>query len=164
MSIIEDMQSVGDTFDLILNTIESIFEQANVALPERRYYYVGDQGGTAHDCEQLTISLAQIQNGSPGVQDGLPTRCDEPKTGIFYVELVRCVADKPKSGGRGKIITPSPTELSMHAKVQGVDMYLLMEAALTAGDTFLGAIASVAAGPVSGDYQAIVLELMIGLG
>jgi hypothetical protein len=164
MSIIQDMQSVGDTFDLILETIESIFEQANVPLPERRYLYVGDQGQTAHDCEQLTISLAQLQNGPPGAQDGLPTRCDQPKTGIFYVELVRCVADKPKTGGRGRVNTPTPADLSMHAKAQAIDMYLLMEAGLLAGQQFLNAITSVIAGPVGGDYQAMVLELMIGIG
>lgn len=153
-------EDMGNMLDKIMDTIEATFEQANVALPERRYIYFGDQGETVHDCEQLTVSLAQVYQGLVGQQGAEPARCDTPLTGVFFIELVRCVPDKLKSTPKGaRAQRPDAADLSMNARVQGIDAYLLMLAGLVVGDEFLGSLVNVSAGPSSGGYQAVVLEL-----
>lgn len=159
-----DRDIVASTFDRILNAIEGTYEQAQVALPERRYLYFGVEGETVHDnCEQLTISLAQMYQGGPGEQGGLPARCDTALTGVFIVEVVRCIPDKLKVNKGTRATPPNAADLSMNAKAQGIDGFLLMLAGLQAGEDFLGSLVNVTAGPASGGFQAVVLELATGL-
>lgn len=155
--------SIVELLEKIMNTVETIFEQASVALPTRRYLYAGDRGETAHDCEQVTVSMAQVYSGPPGVQAALPSRCNDPRTAVIFVEIVRCIPDKLITRGSAAR-APLAEDLTMSAKAQAVDAWLLMDAGLTVGDDFLGSIATVSAGSPSGGYQAIVLELATAIG
>lgn len=160
--VYDPKSSIGNVLESVLNTIVSVFEQANVSLPERRYIYAGERGETAHDCEQLTVSFSQVYSGVPGAQEPVVSRCDMPRSVTIYVELVRCIPDKLVGRGQTRR-APSVEDMTMHAKVQGIDAWLLMDAGLIAGEEFLGAVTVAAPGPPSGGYQAVVLELTIGI-
>lgn len=156
---VSEKDAIGNTLDRIRDTIEGAYEQANVPLPERRYIYFGTEGETVHDCEQLTISLAQIYQGLVGEQGALPAVCETPITGVFIIEVVRCVPDRLRKRPGQKTQVPFPEDLSMNAKAQGIDAYLLMLAGLTVGEPFGGSLVNITAGPSDGGYQAVVLEL-----
>jgi len=158
----EDKDIIGNTMDRLLDSIQTIFEQANVSLPTRQYLYGGQNGEVAHDCEQLTISFAQAYQGGPGEQAAVPAKCEGPMTGVFIVELVRCIPDKLQIRGRAAT-APDPADLTLNSRAQAQDAYLLMEAGLLTGDEYLGSVVNVTLGPPSGGYQAVVLEVATGL-
>jgi hypothetical protein len=159
---VDDKDDIGNTLDRILFSIEATFEQANVALPERRYFHAGGDGSTVHDCEQLTIAFSQVYQGLPGAQGIEPEKCDAPLSGVFVIELVRCVPDKLYTKGKQTRV-PQPADLSMHAKVQGIDAYLLMQAGLLVGNDAFGSMVNVVPGLPSGAYQAMTMELVTGI-
>lgn len=162
MSYAEDKDVIANMFDRMLDQINSVFEQAGVSLPSRQYAYAGELGATSYDCEQLTLSLGQIYSGTPGAQSPVPTKCNEPITGVFYVELVRCIPDKLSVVGP-KVRKPAPTLLTLNAKAQSIDAYLLMQAGQLFGDDYLGSVVTVTSGQPSGVYQAIILEVATGI-
>lgn len=154
--------SIGELMDDVLETVNAVFQQANIALPQRQYLYMGDRGETVHDCEQVTVSLGQVYSGAPGNQEAIPSRCDDPRSAVIYVEIVRCVPDKLVQRG-GRAVAPAPEAMTLNAKAQGIDLMLLMDAGLIVGEKFLNALATAAAGPSSGGYQAMILEVTLGI-
>ena len=154
-----------NTAKILMDSIVDTFAQAGIALPERRYFTVGGQGTVAHDCEQLTISLEQIYSGLPGDQAQNPVKCDSPKTGVFGVELVRCIPGMQK-GRSTAPVAPAPEDISLHAEQQMMDGLLLIEASLYAAQsTWLGGgMSDTTAGAPQGQYQAMMGSAIMVLG
>ena len=146
------------TAELVMDSISTTFQEYSHDLPGRQYITSGGRGDTAHDCEQVTVSIEQIYSGLPGSQANEPQTCDGPTTVVFVVEVVRCI---PTSNKNGK--PPSPERMTATAKIQARDALLLKWAGLRAAETqnFTGGIADVMAGQPQGAYQAMIMNLIM---
>lgn len=156
-------------FDLakhVLEIIRSRFAEYEVELPSRQFVQIGGRGSTVHEGEQLSISMEQVYSGLPGAQAQEPTRCSEPMTVVFGVELVRCVPT-PSNGGRStKPMPVSVEKIEETAEQQSKDAQILLEAGLIAAEsTWLqGGMADVTAGTPEGGMQALVMTVVLVLG
>lgn len=133
----------------ILNSVVQTFGQANVELPARRYIAAGQ---TAHDCEQVTVSLSQLYIGPPGDQAQEPQRCEAPRSAVVLVEIVRCIPSMNTRTGEVDV-----TALQAVAETQARDAWMLLEAA-TNMDVY-GILGDVTPTDPQGKYQAITLTL-----
>jgi len=168
-----DPQEFVQIADHILNTIVATYADHQVDLPQRRYLAVGGQGGTVHDCEQVTVSFEQGYSGLPGTQAQVPARCATPRTGVYIIEVVRALPQPNTTDANPALAVPSrfgqvttgvqilPEDVqSDMARIQMVDAMLLLDAGLRAGETTLtGSLADVSAGQPQGGYQAMTLVL-----
>jgi hypothetical protein len=168
-----DPNEFVETAEHILATIETVFAEHEVALPERRYLSVGGQGTTVHDGPQVTVTFEQGYSGRPGNQAQEPVRCDGPRTGVFVVEVVRPipVANTPEAtpatqipSRYGQVVsgvdTIEPDKLTDVAKTQMKDAMILLDAGMRAADTGIqGGICDVSAGQPQGGLQAMILVI-----
>lgn len=150
------VENLGQLMTHVLSSIENVFEQADVPLPDRRYVTFG---GTAHDCEQLTVSFIQMYLGPPGDVAAEPQRCNAPRSALLAIELVRCLPVGPRGSA------PSAAQATEHAIKQAVDAWLLVDgAAQQAFDPWgLGILADVTVTEPAGAYQAVVLNLTVAV-
>lgn len=152
----------------ILASVVGVYSVNNKPLPLRQYLSVGGQGETVHDCEQVTVSFEQGYSGTPGDQAQLPAKCNSPRTGVFIVEIVRCIpttnTTQDVAGRYGTANlnpqVPDPESLTAVSEVQMVDAYMLMQAGLqVAENTIAGALVDVSAGSASGGFQAMIMTV-----
>lgn len=155
----------------ILEHIGEVYSEFETPLPLRRYLAVGGQGETVHDCEQVTVSFEQGFSGLPGDQAQNPVKCDSPRSGVFVVEVVRCVPTAGTASGTGTDATPNrygvnnvnapeASAITAMAIIQMTDAMLMMEAALRFADnTLSGATVDISAGSASGAYQAMIMSI-----
>lgn len=152
-----DEDLVGPVKELVhrvLDAVVAVYAQNSVSLPDRRYVQLNT---ATVDCEQVTVSLAQMYLGSPGNQAILPQRCESPRTAVMLVEIVRCV---PAPGPRG--VPPTVAQIEASADQFLIDAWLLMEAVTVAVDTgFDGVLADVSASDRQGQFQGITLTLIM---
>lgn len=166
-----DPNEFVETAEHILATVETVFAEHGVALPERRYLSVGTQGSTVHDGEQVTVTFEQGYSGKPGNQAQEPTRCNGPRTAVFAVEVVRAVpvVNTPEAAPQtqipsryGQVTTGvdiiEPSKMSEVGRKQMIDAAILLDAGMRAADNGIqGGICDVSAGQPQGGLQAIVL-------
>jgi len=152
--------SIFNALEVVLESINGVYSSAGVELPTRQLLTVGGPGEEPHDCEQVTVSFDQLYSGPPGEQAQVPARCESPRTAVVVVEVVRCL---PISKNPRQLL--STAEITDFAMLQMKDAWLLMDAGLKTGEAlaFTGALADVTAGPASGGYQAMVMNLIIGI-
>lgn len=161
--------SIYETMDFILETVNIEFAANGVSLPSIQYLAFGAEGETVHDCEQVTVTFVQLYNGTPGMQEQEPSRCDAPRTGVFVVEVVRCIPTLgiKGTGGKGtaKFGVPTSSEHTDATKRQTQDAYILMDAGLHAAESLshFNGISDVSAGQASGGYQATVMTIITGI-
>lgn len=151
-----DQEIIGAVMEHIRLKINAVFEQADVSLPDRQYLTVGAE---AHDCEQLTVSFRQMYLGGPGDQAETPQKCNSPRSIVLTIQLVRKVAMPPSA----RNTTPAASAINDVTLGRVTDAWLLMDAAQTAPDDYLGMLADVAITDPSGEYQAIVLNMTVGV-
>jgi hypothetical protein len=95
----------------VLNSISEHFDQAGVALPDRRILVPGDSRSFAWDCEQLAVSLAGIGWGQALDAAPVTPRAGSPASvisirhAVIVATLIRCTPN----GRNGK--PPDPAEL-----------------------------------------------------
>jgi hypothetical protein len=168
-----DPEEFVETARHILATIETAFAEHGVALPERRYLSVGGQGTTVHDCEQVTVTFEQGYSGKPGNQAQEPVKCNEGRTAVFVVEVVRAVPTVNTAEATPQTTVPSrygqvvsgvdtidPEKLTEVAERQMRDAVILLDAGIRAGQTAMqGAISDVSAGTPQGGLQAMILSI-----
>lgn len=183
-----DVDDIIDMSEHLLETINRIYQEAGIAVPELQYYVIGGQGQTAHDCEQLTVSWDQAYSGLPEAEASVPAQCDQIHTARFVIEVVREVKsvrpfidpntgqtvqptlNRPAAYGRGgstmKIEKPDAELMKLEAQQQMRDAILLLRAGLIAGEGTTGnrAIVDVSAGAPSGNYQAVIMNFTAALG
>ena len=162
----QTLQSYGDadkTSQHILETIQSLFAQAGVTLPQRQYVAAGTEGSVAYDTEQMTVTCTSIYLGLPGEPQFQPTGCMLNMSGDFVVELVRCYP-VPKETKRNpdKVVIPSVATMNAAASVAKIDAQILLEAAFNVQST-QGVIAQVNFGAPSGAMQAVTLTMSCSL-
>lgn len=167
MSVGENKLDVFNVGENIKSAINAVFTEYDEDLPAKQYIYAGET--PTHDCEQLTIGFIQIYSGAPGEQAQSESKCNSPRTATFRVELVRgCApgleqvqdADTQRRYS-SRIQAPSAETFEGDARRKLVDATLLMEAGMrVAGNGFIGGMADVQVGPVSGGYQAMILNVI----
>lgn len=150
--------------EMVLAEVNTTFAEHGVALPEKQFFDVG-ANEAPHDCEQVSVAFQQLYNGIPGNPDQVPTACNAPRTVSFVVEIVRCTPVMERKLRGGPLMPPTAEDLNASAERQVIDGWLLMDAGLTAAQNFAlsGGLADVLVTPETGGYQAVVLNLAIGL-
>lgn len=159
-TISEDVTNVVDFMDNVLQRIVDTFESANVPLPARQYWTVG-QG--AIDCEQLVVTLIQIYLGPPGDQASSPQRCNTARTAVMTVTIAREI---PTVGQNGR--PPSAEKISQAARISAIDAYTLMQSinlldVWEEGGFGLGVIATADIPEPQGGFQLVNLQLTMAI-
>lgn len=158
--ISEDVTSIVDFLDNVLQRVVDTFESAHVPLPARQYWTVGQ---AAIDCEQLVITLIQIYLGPPGDQASSPQRCNVPRTAVMSVTIAREI---PVVGQNGR--PPSAEKISQAAQISAIDAYTLMQAinlldVWEDGGFGLGVIATADIAEPQGGFQTVNLQLTMAI-
>lgn len=183
-----DVDDIIDMAEHLLETINRVYQEAGVALPELQYYVIGGQGQTVHDCEQVTVSWDQAYSGMPEAEASVPARCDQPHTARFVIEVVREVKsarpyvdpntgqvvqpslNRPAAygarGAQSQITKPDAESMKLESRQQMRDAVLLLRAGLVAGEgaTTNTSIVDVSAGAPLGNYQAVIMNYTSALG
>lgn len=168
-----DPNEFVETAEHILATIETVFAEHEVALPERRYLSVGGQGTTVHDGPQVTVTFEQGYSGKPGQQAQEPAKCDGPRTAVFAVEVVRAIpivntvdaaatTQIPSRYGEvmGGVDLIDPEKLTEVARTQMVDAMVLLDAGMRAAENgIMGGLCDIQAGQPQGGFQAMILVI-----
>lgn len=156
----EDVTNIVDFMDNVLQRVVDTFESANVPLPARQYWTVGQ---TAIDCSQLVVTLVQIYLGPPGDQASAPQRCTMPRTAVLTVTVAREI---PVVGQNGR--PPSAEKITEGSKISAIDAYVLMRA-LNALDVWepggygVGVIATADITPPEGGFQVVNMQLTMAI-
>lgn len=159
----EELLRIATPAQTILEKVEAIFQANDVALPSVRYLAIGGAGSTAHDCEQVTVSLGTVAEGYLGssIRPEL-NPCTDGYTANFVVEVVRCY---PTTGetrrGYANPSTPTPDEMTAYAVTRMTDVWLLVRAAQAIGSTTIPnkALYGIAFSQPNGGMQAVALTI-----
>lgn len=145
--------------DSIMNAVIEVFEFYDIALPPLKYLTVGQP---VHDCEQVTVTILQGYLGSPGLQSEDPQPCDGPRSGVFQVEIVRCVDDGSVTNLRQRngSTAPDAEKISEYTRSRTRDLWALLEVPQRLND-YNQAIADAAITEMQGKFQAVVLNLVV---
>ena len=156
MSDVPNTEAIASAMTAVLESINAVYEQEGVGLPERQYIAMNT---VAHDCEQLTVAFQQMYAGPPGNQLEEPVRCESPRSIVLQVQLVRCI---PVPQARGA--APTPEMMIESTEELTRDCWLLMEAGLASAPAlWLGGIADVSVTDPLGAFQAVQLNLVVGV-
>jgi len=152
-----------NTLRRLQSSVETVFAQAGVPLPERRFVAVGDVGTQSWDCEQLSFNLIKVYFGTPGAGDTQATSgCALALAGDFVIQLVRCVPGAKATRSGTRMLPPEVEAIEAATLVQAVDAQVLLEAVLaTESVQFVKATATPTG--AEGGMQAINVELSISL-
>lgn len=118
---VADPTHVADVAAAILAYVKSVFEEAEVALPERQYR---TSGGIAFDGEQCVVMFDGITAGAPGRVANGPQDCVIERFATYLVGVVRCV---PVSDDQGD--PPTMEALDASAVELLTDAWVLQRAA-----------------------------------
>lgn len=159
----DDSLTIFNFMDNLLEHVNNTFQAAGVSLPARQIFEMGSSEAVIN-CETVAVYFQQMYNGVPGNPDQIPTPCNGPRTGTFIVEIHRCVPKLKQVGQRG-VALASEEDLRESARIQTQDAWLLMDAGLTAATDFglMGGLADIVVGPEQGQYQPVILNLVVGL-
>lgn len=170
MTTIENPNQLFEMAEQILNEVVQQFAEVGLDLPERRYVHIGGVADTAHDCEQVTVSIEQHYAGTPEEEALAGATCDSQRTAAFVVEVVRCIPNMKAKGGRGGSAARPPTseEMNTYSQVRAQDMLILLDTGAIISDKFYewsgfvngsGGLFDVAPGVPTGNMQGVTLNL-----
>lgn len=151
-----DALSLAHTLEYVLQTIIARYDQADIPLPERRYWTVGQE--PAHDCDQIVVSFVLLYSGPPGDQATEPSRCGMPRSTQLSIEIARPI---PVTGPRGT--APKAAEIQAASQMLAIDAWMLEDTACLCDEFGLGYIATVTAGEAQGGFQAVQMTLTIAV-
>ena len=152
--------------DQVAYAAESLLDAAKGALtdggrPVPSTIYA-TEGTPVHDCEQLTITLLQVYFGPPGEQAETPNPCDGMITGVFQLELVRCMSPsynaKTRSGG-----TPEEKHTSSMELYKDAAVLMRTPTYMPSPDFDRDVMGDLTIGEPSGGYIAITMNIVVGL-
>lgn len=118
--ISDEAKNLTNLAQEVLDTVVGIYAQANVPLPSRQYWMVGQP---AEDCEQVVVSLLQLYLGTPGDQAVTPQNCNEPRSAVFNISITRTTAVPQK----GTSNPPLPASIITAAMWSATDLWLLID-------------------------------------
>lgn len=142
----------------ILTSIEQIYLEEGIDLPDRRYISLGGRGSVAYDCTQLTVSWEQTYSGLPGNPIQVLSNCTSPRSGVFVVELVRPIPVSQRAD------TPPESELMNESADQLMqDAALLYQGGMLACEAseFGKGLVDISADPPAGTLQALIMNVIM---
>lgn len=116
--VAETAFNIRDLMQGLLDTTVDIFESANMPLPAKQFWTMGQP---SQDTEQVTVSFVQSYLGAPGDEASTPQRCEAPRTIVVAITIARCIP----IGVNGK--PPRPEKLQEFAQQQAIDAWLLID-------------------------------------
>lgn len=155
-TLLPDIDSANEAFGLVkamddaLNAVITVYEDASIPLPARRYWTLSTSAG---DNEQVVIALTQMYIGTPNEQIPVPSRCDGPRTYTMTVQVLRCIPTSDDSGN-----PPTPEAIRKASAYQAIDMWLLTDA-MQAIAGIDAALVTVDAGPAEGGLQGVTATI-----
>jgi hypothetical protein len=152
----EDALSLKNMLDGIVERVESAFSSYGVALPNRRYWTMGQP---VIDCDQMVVSFVQMYLGTPGQEISQPQRCNVPRSATVLISIAREV---PVVGVNGR--PPSPEKIEAASGYSAIDSWVLMESIRLfdmweEGGYGPGVIATLEVSPPEGGFQLTSLQL-----
>lgn len=148
----------------LLTTIREVFASNQVSLPERQYFAVGPENTVAYDCEQLTVTFKNVADGLAYNDVPRMLSCQNMESGIFFVELVRCIPTTSTSGLRTN--APSAEEMTESSKNMMRDAKLFREVVKVVEEDYYmrdNPMYSITFGIPEGGLQSVQLSLKRGL-
>lgn len=153
---VDGKDAIATFMQSMMDTIVEKYAAEGVELPERQYLAVGE---VVLDTEQLTVSFIQMYLGPPGHQPDAVSRCHDPRSAVFQVQLTRCVPS-PTTRTSG----PTAQAMTDHTWEKTADAWLLMDGVLEAyRDDFLGVMVDVSVSPAQGGFQSVILNVTSGI-
>lgn len=170
MTTIENPTQLFDMAKQVLDEVVAQFAEVGVELPERQYVHIGGMADTAHDCEQVTVSIEQHYAGTPEEEALAGATCDTQRTVAFVVEVVRCIPNMQSKGGRGGAAyrPPNSEEMNKYSELRSQDMLIMLDTGAIISDKFYefsgfmngsGGLFDVSPGSPSGNMQGVILNL-----
>ena len=140
----------------LLNTINTVFDEAGISLPARQYVAVGALSTV--DKEQLVVMYGGTYAGLPGNEFTAPVGEEDPKSATFNVELWREMPALSMSG-----TAPSEEEIAAASEMVMDDSWWLLQSAFAANQRGPGVIARVGVNEPQGDYHGLsmIVEMNI---
>lgn len=156
---VQPIDKTAWVMDSIMNAVETVFNDYGIELPTLRYLTFATP---THDCEQVTVTMVQAYLGTPGDQAAAPQPCNGPRSGLFQVEIVRCIDDGVAQNlrQRGGSTAPNSALLSEYARSRTRDAWALLEIPGALAQ-YNQAIADVAVSEPLGKFQAVILNLVV---
>ena len=161
---IQDPFSYFEIAENLMTTINEVFASNQVSLPERQYYAVGPENTVAYDCEQMTITFKNVSDGLAYNDVPRMLSCQNMESGIFFVELVRCIPSINATGM--KINNPSAVDMTESAKNMMRDAKLFREVIRVVKEDYYmrdNPMYSITFGEPNGSFQSVQLSLKRGL-
>lgn len=154
--LVEEARSLVRLLDGTLARVQTIYQTAGIALPDRQYWTLGTP---VWDCEQLVISFIQAYFGPPGDEATRPQSCEGPRSAALTVQVVRCIPTVGRRGG-----APSAEQIQSMSEQLAIDAYLLLDLApqldqWDPGYPGMGVIATVDSAEAQGGYQGVTLSI-----
>jgi hypothetical protein len=158
-SEVAPIDKTGWLMGSILNAVEEVFALYDIDLPTLKYLTFAQP---SHDCEQVTVTMIQAYIGPAGEQADNPQPCTNPRTGVFQVEIVRCIDDGVQTNlrQRGGSTAPDATIISDYARDRAKDAWALLQVPQHLFD-YNQAIVDVAVTEPQGKFQAVVLNIIV---
>jgi hypothetical protein len=149
---------VAAFLEQVLDTIVATFDEAGVALPDRRFVTFG---APAADCSQVTVALQQIYLGTPGLPPTEPSSCSSPTTAVCHVEILRPV---PIPEGRQTSVPVAEMVAAAQVQIRDAELLLLCVSRMC-GAVWgnMGVFADVTMGAEQGGYAGPLMTLTIGV-
>lgn len=159
---IEDPFHYYELAEEILVVINDVFASNEVSLPERQYVAVGPENTVAYDCEQLTVTFKNVADGLAFNDVPRMLSCNDYNSGLFFVELVRCIPTVSGKATGLKLSAPTAESLNSHAKSMLRDAKLFREVVTIVdklNSTIGNPMYSISFGEPSGAYQSVQLSI-----
>ena len=159
--MIARIEDIGKLADTILKEIKDIYAQYKVALPPRQYVSVGGPNSTAHDDEQVTVTLTSVSPGIAGGPASPYSYLNDVLHANFHIEIVRAI---PVPNER--MLTPAPPTpeaITLSSKALMKDAILLIEAGKRVGEETYSetAMLETVSGQPQGGMQAMTMSLTL---
>lgn len=133
--------------DAWLEAVENHYADAEIPLPERRYWTIGN---TAHDCEQVAIAVQQMFLGTAGEPSGL-VLCTAPRTVTFTLEIVRCTPTLDRRG-----TPPSGSAIEASSVDPVIDLEILLDLVGYFDPDNTGVMATADVLPAQGGFHGVM--------
>lgn len=130
------------------------YDQKGVPLPERRYWMIGT---SAHDCEQMVITVQQMFLGTAAAPTELST-CSGPRALTFNLEVIRCT---PTVTNRGR--APEALAIQESSVDPVIDLEILLDIAYIFDPDNAGIMATADVVPAQGGFHGAIAAYTVNL-
>lgn len=153
VEMVEQVDRVFAEANQFLEFVVAEADELLVDLPTKQYVATGQ---AVHDCEQVVVTLVELNTGLPGAPTFVIENCPPTWAQAMMVDIVRC---GPAPNSKGVVAS---AKITAHSKVQSKDVAVLMGAANRRVNMRFGAVAGqILFPPPEGVYYVTRLVLQV---